>query len=153
MTRPARRRHAQSDAKHVRDLATTAAAEAVERKGSDVSLLDLRGLTTATDWFVLVSGESDIQVRSIAERIEERLAKEFDARPWHVEGLKQTRWVLLDYVDFVVHVFHREARAFYDLDRLWADAPLQRFGAEAEGGARGTEPWSTGDASHDEGSR
>jgi ribosome-associated protein len=153
LTRPARRTHAQSDAKHVRMLATTAAAEAVERKGRDVSLLDLRGLTTATDWFVLVSGESDIQVRSIAERIEERLVKEFDARPWHVEGLKQTRWVLLDYVDFVVHVFHREARAFYDLDRLWGDAPLERFGAEggAEGEARGTKPRSPGDASRDEG--
>ena len=130
MTRPARRSRAQSDAEHVRELAATAASEAAERKGTDVALLDLRGLTTATDWFVLVSGESEIQVRSIAERIEERLAKDFDARPWHVEGLKQTRWVLLDYVDFVVHVFHRESRSFYDLDRLWADAPVERFGTE-----------------------
>lgn len=93
-------------------------------------LLDLRSLTSATDWFVLVSGESDIQVRSIAERIEERLARDLDAEPWHVEGLKQTRWVLLDYVDFVVHVFHREARAFYDLERLWADAPAERLEPE-----------------------
>jgi ribosome-associated protein len=119
-----------TDAALVRELAAAAAAEAVERKGTDVTLLDLRGLTSATDWFVLVSGESDIQVRSIAERIEERLAKDFDARPWHVEGLKQTRWVLLDYVDFVVHVFHREARSFYDLDRLWGDAPAERFGSD-----------------------
>ena len=133
MTRPARRSRAQSDPDQVRELATTAADEAVERKGTDVALLDLRGLTTATDWFVLVTGESDIQVRSIAERIEERLGKDFGARPWHVEGLKQTRWVLLDYVDFVVHVFHREARSFYDLDRLWADAPVERFGTEGEG--------------------
>ena len=66
------------------------------------------------------------------QRIEERLGKDFGARPWHVEGLKQTRWVLLDYVDFVVHVFHREARSFYDLDRLWADAPVERFGTEGE---------------------
>ena len=130
MSRPARRSRTRTDAALVRELAAAAAAEAVERKGTDVTLLDLRGLTTATDWFVLVSGESDIQVRSIAERIEERLAKDFDARPWHVEGLKQTRWVLLDYVDFVVHVFHREARSFYDLDRLWGDAPVERFGPE-----------------------
>lgn len=94
--------------------------------------MDLRGLTSATDWFVLVSGESDIQTRSIAERIEERLARDLDTRPWHVEGLKQTRWVLLDYVDFVVHVFHREARSFYDLERLWADAPTERFGSEGD---------------------
>lgn len=130
MSRPARRSRTRTDAALVRQLAAAAAAEAVERKGTDVALLDLRGLTTATDWFVLVSGESDIQVRSIAERIEERLAKDFDAKPWHVEGLKQTRWVLLDYVDFVVHVFHREARSFYDLDRLWGDAPVERFGSE-----------------------
>lgn len=130
MNRPARRSRTRTDAALVRELAAAAAAEAVERKGTDVTLLDLRGLTTATDWFVLVSGESDIQVRSIAERIEERLAKDFDARPWHVEGLKQTRWVLLDYVDFVVHVFHRESRSFYDLDRLWGDAPVERFGPE-----------------------
>jgi ribosome-associated protein len=130
LSRPARRSRTRSDAAAVQELAAAAAAEAVERKGTDVTLLDLRGLTTATDWFVLVSGESDIQVRSIAERIEKQLAKDFDARPWHVEGLKQTRWVLLDYVDFVVHVFHREARSFYDLDRLWGDAPAERFGPE-----------------------
>jgi ribosome-associated protein len=148
LTRPARRSRARSDAGHVRELAEAAAAEAVERKGSDVALLDLRGLTTATDWFVLVSGESDVQVRSIAERVEERLAKDFDARPWHVEGLKQTRWVLLDYVDFVVHVFHREARVFYDLDRLWGDAPVERFDADE---AAVDKPGLRGDGSEDEG--
>jgi ribosome-associated protein len=148
LTRPARRSRAQSDAEQVRELAATAAAEAVERKGTDVALLDLRGLTTATDWFVLVTGESDIQVRSIAERIEERLGKDFGARPWHVEGLKQTRWVLLDYVDFVVHVFHREARAYYDLDRLWADAPVERFGTDGE---ERPKPGFPGDGSEDEG--
>jgi ribosome-associated protein len=132
VSRPARRSRTRDDAERVRELAAAAATEAVERKGSDVVLLDLRGLTTATDWFVLASAESDIQVRSIAERIEERLAKDLDTRPWHVEGLKQTRWVLLDYVDFVVHVFHREARSFYDLDRLWGDAPVERFESEQD---------------------
>ena len=127
MNRPARRSRGRTDARRIHQLARAAAEEALERKGSDVVLLDLRSLTSATDWFVLVSGESDIQVRSIAERIEERLARDLDAEPWHVEGLKQTRWVLLDYVDFVVHVFHREARAFYDLERLWADAPTERL--------------------------
>lgn len=130
MSRPARRTRAATDARRVRELAAAAAEEAVERKGGDVLLLDLRGLTSATDWFVIATGESDIQVRSIAERVEERLARDFDARPWHIEGLKRTHWVLLDYVDFVVHVFHREARAFYDLERLWADAPVERFGTD-----------------------
>lgn len=132
MSRPARRSRTRSDAGRVRELAAAAAVEAVERKGSDVVLLDLRGLTSATDWFVIATGESDIQVRSIAERIEERLAKDLDTRPWHVEGLKQTRWVLLDYVDFVVHVFHHETRSYYDLERLWADAPAKRFGGEGD---------------------
>ena len=127
MSRPARRSRTATDAQRVREQAVAAAEEAVGRKGGDVVLLDLRGLTSATDWFVIATGESDIQVRSIAERIEERLVRDFDARPWHVEGLKRTHWVLLDYVDFVVHVFHREARAFYDLERLWADAPVERF--------------------------
>ena len=132
MSRPARRSRTRSDAERVRELAAAAAAEAVERKASDVVLLDLRGLTSATDWFVIATGESDIQVRSIAERIEKRLAKDLDTRPWHVEGLRQTRWVLLDYVDFVVHVFHHEARSYYDLERLWADAPAERFGSEGD---------------------
>ena len=90
MSRPARRTRAATDARLVRELAVAAAEEAVERKGGDVILLDLRGLTSATDWFVIATGESDIQVRSIAERVEERLARDFDARPWHVEGLKRT---------------------------------------------------------------
>lgn len=92
-----------------------------------MALLDLRGLTSATDWFVIASGESDVQVKAIADRIEERLRQEKGVKPWHVEGLSNAYWVLLDYVDFVVHVFHRDARDYYDLERLWADAPAERF--------------------------
>ena len=84
-------------------------------------MLDLRGLTSATDYFVIASGESDVQVKAIAARIEERLERE-KVRPWHVEGLRNARWILLDYVDFVVHVFHPAARDFYQLERLWGDA-------------------------------
>lgn len=114
----------------VRDLAVLAAREAADRKGADVALLDLRGLTAATDFFVIASGESDVQVKSIADRIEARLKEEKDARPWHVEGLSNAYWVLLDYVDFVVHVFHRDARDYYDLERLWGDAEVERFGED-----------------------
>ncbi len=115
----------------VRDLAVLAAREAADRKGADVALLDLRGLTAATDFFVIASGESDVQVKSIADRIETRLKEEKDARPWHVEGLSNAYWVLLDYVDFVVHVFHRDARDYYDLERLWGDAEVERFGEDS----------------------
>ncbi|HUP20964.1 MAG TPA: ribosome silencing factor, partial [Gemmatimonadota bacterium] len=104
--------------------------EAADRRGREVALLDLRGLTSATDFFVIASGESDVQVRAISERVQERLREESGVRPWHVEGLRSSAWVLLDYVDFVVHVFHRDARDFYDLERLWGDAPTERFESE-----------------------
>lgn len=130
-TREAATRSADAgDDNAIRDLAVCAAHEAVDRRGQDVILLDLRGLTPATDYFVIASGESDVQVKAIAERIEERLREERGVRPWHVEGLRHTNWVLLDYIDFVVHVFHRETRAYYELERLWADAPLERFPAD-----------------------
>ena len=110
-----------------RELAAAAAREAVGRKAQDVVVLDLRGLTSATDWFVIGSGDSDVQVRAIADRVQERLREDHGEKPWHVEGLQTGRWVLLDYIDFVVHILHREARDYYLLERLWADAPSESF--------------------------
>ncbi len=127
MTSPRPRTRGRDGGGAARDLAVLAAREAADRRGRDVVLLDLRGLTSATDFFVVVSGESDVQLKAIADRVEERLREERGVKPWHVEGLRNSTWVLLDYVDFVVHVFHREARGFYDLERLWADAPVERF--------------------------
>jgi ribosome-associated protein len=101
-----------------------ASALAADRKGVDMLAMDLRGISNATDFFLLVSGTSDQHVRSIAEHIIEELKKE-DVRPSHVEGLRAGRWVLIDYIDFVVHVFHPAARDFYQLERLWGDAPSQ----------------------------
>lgn len=99
-----------------------AADLALERKGYDVIALDLRGISSATDFFVLASGRSDVQVKAIAEHISDELRRE-GTRPSHVEGLRGGRWVLLDYIDFVVHVFHPHAREFYQLENLWGDAP------------------------------
>lgn len=96
---------------------------ALDRKARDLAVLDLRGLSTATDFFIVATGTSDIHVRGVAEHIIEELKKE-DVRPSHVEGLPGGRWVLIDYIDFVVHVFHPAARDFYELERLWGDAPL-----------------------------
>lgn len=126
-----RRRRGSSGGADARALAEAAAREAADRRGEDVLLLDLRGLTSATDYFVIASGASDVQVKAIAARIEERLGRE-EMRPWHVEGLQNGRWVLLDYVDFVVHVFHKAARRYYELERLWADAPVVSFPSDAE---------------------
>lgn len=101
------------------DLALQAADDL---KARDMVALDLRGLNDATDWFVIASGTSHAHVRGIAQSVQDRLTKAgFKAH--HVEGLTPGRWVLLDFVDIVVHLFHPEARAFYQLERLWNDAP------------------------------
>jgi len=93
------------------------AAALTDRKAVDPIVLDLHGLSEATDYFVIASGTSDAHVRGMAEHLMAGLA------PHHVEGLAQGRWVLLDYVDVVVHLFHPELREFYQLERLWGDAP------------------------------
>jgi ribosome-associated protein len=110
------------DPSQLTDELSRAVELARDRKGRDLSVLDLRGRSTATDFFLIVTGTSDIHVRGIAEHIIEELKRE-DVRPSHVEGLRGGRWVLIDYIDFVVHVFHPSARDFYQLERLWGDAP------------------------------
>ena len=94
---------------------------AQERKAVDLTVLDLRHVSTATDFFVIATGRSDMQVRAIAEHILDS-AKRDGNRPDHIEGLKEGRWVLLDYIDYVVHVFHPAVRDFYRLEALWGDA-------------------------------
>ena len=95
---------------------------AIDRKAVSPMLLDLRGISGATDWFLVVTGNSDTHVRAIADHIIEEM-KKAGSSPDHVEGLRAGRWVLIDYIDFVVHVFHPAAREFYQLERLWGDAP------------------------------
>lgn len=99
---------------------------ALERKGIEVVALDLRGIYDAADYFLIATGNSDVQVRAIAHHIVTELKLE-DLRPDHVEGLKSGRWVLIDYSDVVVHVFHPVERDFYQLDVLWGDAPKSVF--------------------------
>ena len=102
-----------------------------ERQAVDGLVLDLRGLTDMTDAFVIASGTSDTHVRAIAEHVLETLRLR-GARAHHVEGLSAGRWVLLDFVDFVVHVFHPVPREFYQLERLWGDAPRRPLAAGEE---------------------
>jgi ribosome-associated protein len=97
-----------------------------------VALLNLTHISDATDYFVIASGSSDTHVRAIAEHVLEELRKE-GVRAHHVEGLQQGRWVLLDYVDFVVHVFHPVLREFYQLERLWSDAKTVAIEQEGAG--------------------
>lgn len=118
-----------------RDALQLVAAALMDRKALDPIVLDLRGLTAAADYFVIVSGTSDAHVRGMAEHLMTALEPR-GLMPHHVEGMTQGRWVLLDYVDFVVHVFHPELREFYQLERLWGDAPVVAAGAP-EGGSKG----------------
>ncbi len=102
-------------------LLRAAAAAAAVKKAQDPVALDLRGLAGVADYFLICSGASEIQVKAIAEAVEERLHG-LGAAPWHVEGLAGRRWLLLDYVEVVVHVFHEKTREYYLLERLWGDA-------------------------------
>lgn len=109
--------------------AQRAAAVCVDVKANDVVILNLKGVSDMTDCFLIASGTSDTHVRSIAEHVMTELRKQ-GMRAHHVEGLSQGRWVLLDYVDFLVHIFHPTLRDFYQLERLWGDAEVVPLKAE-----------------------
>jgi ribosome-associated protein len=95
------------------------------KKGFNVLILDLRELASFTDYFVICSADSDVQVKAIADQLDKDLSDE-GIRCWHKEGLKALSWVLMDYVDVVVHIFKKDARDFYNLEKLWGDAPSER---------------------------
>jgi ribosome-associated protein len=105
-------------------LATKAAHLALTKKAFDVAIFDLRKLTSITDFFVLCSADSDTQVKAVTDAIEEGLDRAGE-KLWHSEGYREANWVLLDYVDVVVHIFHKNARSFYNLEKLWGDAKIQ----------------------------
>jgi len=92
------------------------------KKGRDITILDLRGITDVADYFILCSADSDIQVKAISDTLVEGI-KVQGYRPWHIEGYESLKWVLVDFVDIVVHIFQQESREFYGLERLWGDAP------------------------------
>ena len=110
----------------VQVLARHAVEAALAKKATDLIVLDMRAVSGVADFFVICNGDSDLQVKAIYEAIEDRIKDQCDERPWHREGQQHRQWVLLDYVDLVVHVFSPEKRAFYDLERLWGDAPIEQ---------------------------
>lgn len=105
-----------------KQLAQTIANLILEKKGENIVIQDLRGLTSITDFFVICSVDVDVQAKAIVEHIEDQLIYQ-SVKPWHTEGSAANNWVLLDFVDVVVHVFKKEYREFYGLERLWGDAP------------------------------
>ena len=112
------------------DLVVAAARAAASKQAQDVAVLDVRDLIVITDYFLIASGASDRQVRTIAEEIE-RSVRDKGLRPVRREGEREGHWVLLDFVDFVAHVFLDEDREFYDLERLWSDAPRVEWNERA----------------------
>lgn len=104
-----------------RELAMLAASAADDKRAFDIRIMDMRDVMGITDYFVICSGGSDRQVRRIHDAIVEKLS-EHGVKPARSEGERSGRWILLDYLDLVVHIFREEERAFYDLEHLWQDA-------------------------------
>jgi len=111
--------------KNTPDVVVAAIKGIQEVKGKDIVCLDLRKIHhRVTDFFIICHGDSSTQVNSIADSVEEFTWKLLTEEPWHKEGKNNAEWVLLDYSNVVVHVFHREKREHYNLENLWADAPV-----------------------------
>ena len=104
-------------------LANNIAELIFNKKGYGVKILDLKEVATFTDYFVICSADSDTQVKAIADEIDKSL-RDSGLRSWHKEGYRALNWVLIDYVDVVVHVFKKDMREFYNLEKLWGDAPV-----------------------------
>ena len=114
-----------------REIAVAAAQAASDKKAHDILVLDMRDVFNITDYFVICSGKTDRQVGSILETVQERLAAE-GIKPVRREGEQHKRWVLLDYVDIVVHIFRQEERQYYEIERLWKDAPVVEWEIEPD---------------------
>jgi ribosome-associated protein len=104
-------------------LARRSAELVEEKKCEEIKILDLRGLTSVTDFFVIATADSEPKAKAAAEHLIDEL-KEDGERPMHVEGMDSMHWILLDYINVVVHIFMPDERRFYDLESLWSDAPL-----------------------------
>lgn len=118
-------------ADEVREWARTAARAASGKGGEDTLIIEVGAVLAITDAFVITSGRNSRQVKTIAEEVEARLKSDGGIAPLRVEGLGDGQWVLLDYGDLVVHVFLDETRRYYDLERLWSDAPRVAWEDEA----------------------
>lgn len=96
----------------------------LSRKGKDISVLDVSELTTLTDYFVVCHGTSDVQIKALADVVEEELQKQAGEKAWKKEGLQGRSWIILDFVNIVVHIMSKEKRDFYGIERMWNDAKI-----------------------------
>ena len=111
---------------------------AAEKKAHDLVVLDLREVASFTDFFVIASGTNVRQVQAVADEVQEQLRRRLGVKPARVEGYNTAEWVLLDYGDFILHVFEEKSRRFYDLERLWRDAARVAVPADVSGGDGGS---------------
>ncbi|MFQ5571979.1 MAG: ribosome silencing factor [Rhodothermales bacterium] len=114
-----------------RVLAAHAVEAALDKKAVDLVVLDMHEVSGVADYFVVCTGDSDLKLKAICDAVEDRIKDTCNERPWHREGYEHRQWILLDYVDVVVHLFSPEKRAFYDLERLWGDAPIEHVPEDA----------------------
>ena len=113
-----------------RELAHKAGMLALSTRGFDVKILKLESISSVCDYFVIVSGDVNVHVKAIADSVIDGLLDEEGIKPYHTEGLKDGNWVLIDYIDVVVHVFMEPTRNFYALEKLWGDAPFEELSDE-----------------------
>jgi ribosome-associated protein len=124
---PAAGRPARKKAVKLPKPVATAVHAALEKKAEDVVVLDLREAGGFTDFFVICTGANARQINAIADSVRDTLKRDLDERPALAEGVEKSEWILLDYFNFVVHVFSRDCRAFYGLERLWGNAERHEF--------------------------
>jgi ribosome-associated protein len=129
-------RRPEASADQVLGWVRTAAAAAASKTDDPTVVLDVGEVLSITSWFVVTSGGNPRQVKTVAEEVEWQVADGGGPRPVRIEGLDTLQWVLMDYGDFVVHVFHEEARRYYELERLWSDVPRLDWGRGGMAAAR-----------------
>ena len=103
----------------------------LDKKARDIVLIDMRKVSDIADYFLICTGDSDLQIKAIVDGVQDEVREATGERPWRSEGYTHRQWVVVDYVDVVVHVFDQERRSFYNLERLWADAPTENISDDA----------------------
>tara|TARA_B100001540_G_scaffold270698_1_gene254042 strand:+ start:1906 stop:2250 length:345 start_codon:yes stop_codon:yes gene_type:complete len=97
----------------------------LDKKAVDIKIINVTGLTSLTDYFINCSSESDPQTRAIKNHIQDKLFEEYNIKPLNIEGYEGLKWVLMDYINIVINVFHKEQREYYNVERLWADGEVE----------------------------
>jgi ribosome-associated protein len=111
---------------HPKTLARRCAELMLSKKAKDVVMLDIRGLTDISDFFVICSAESDTQLRAVADAVSDGMAK-VGIKPWRSEGWQGGQWIIIDFVEVVCHILYKDAREFYKIERLWSDAKVEKL--------------------------